>query len=80
MSLTSVPFNMNPIKIAFGLTKADMSDCFENEERASFEHCIIASKGKTAGAVRVSLGIATNFADVNRFLEYCRTFVDRQAD
>ena len=63
-------------EIAFGLTKSDMSDCFENEERASFEHCIIASKGKTAGAVRVSLGIASNFHDVHRFLEYCLTFKD----
>ena len=66
-------------EIAFGLTKADMSDCFENEERASFEQCIIASKGKTAGAVRVSLGIATNFSDVYRFFEYCQTFIDRQS-
>lgn len=66
-------------EIAFGLTKSDMSDCFENEERASFEQCIIASKGKTAGAVRISLGVATNFSDVYRFLEYCRTFVNRTA-
>ncbi len=66
-------------EIAFGLTKSDMSDCFENEERASFEQCIIASKGKTAGAVRVSLGIASNFSDLYRFLEYCRTFVDKTA-
>jgi molybdenum cofactor sulfurtransferase len=66
-------------EIAFGLTKSDMSDCFENEERASFEQCIIASKGKTAGAVRVSLGIASDFSDVYRFVEYCRMFIDRTA-
>lgn len=67
-------------EIAFGLTKSDMSDCFENEERASFEQCIIASKGKTAGAVRISLGIATNFEDVYRFVEYCKTFKDVVAE
>ncbi len=66
-------------EIAFGLSKSDMKDCFENEERASFEQCIIASKGKTAGAVRISLGIVTNFSDVYRFFEYCKTFVDRAA-
>ena len=54
-------------------------DCFENEERASFEHCIIASKGKTAGADRVLMGIAINFADIYKFLEYCQIFVDRTA-
>ena len=63
-------------EIAFGLTKKDMVDCFGNEERASFEQCILAVKGKTAGAVRVSLGIATNFADVYRFLRFVRTFID----
>jgi len=66
-------------EIAFGLTKSDMTDCFESEERASFEQCILAAKGKTAGAVRVSLGIATNFSDVYRFLEYCQAFVDKTA-
>ncbi|MGA2623899.1 MAG: aminotransferase class V-fold PLP-dependent enzyme [Bacteroidota bacterium] len=63
-------------EIAFGLTKKDMVDCFGNEERASFEQCILAVKGKTAGAVRVSLGIATNFDDVYRFLRFVRSFID----
>ena len=30
----------------------------------------------TGGAVRVSLGIATNFADVRRFMEFANEFVD----
>jgi len=64
-------------EIAFGLTKTDMVGCFNNEERASFEQCIMAVKGKTAGAVRVSLGLVTNFSDVYRFLEFAKTFVDR---
>jgi molybdenum cofactor sulfurtransferase len=66
-------------EIAFGLTKSDMSECFENEERASFEQCIVAAKGKTAGAVRVSLGIASNFSDAYRFVDYCKTFIDGTA-
>jgi len=66
-------------EIAFGLTKKDMVDCFDNNERASFEQCVIAIKGKTAGAVRVSLGLVTNFADVYRFLKFAQTFVDRVA-
>ena len=31
----------------------------------------------TGGAVRVSLGIATNFADVHRFMEFASEFADR---
>jgi selenocysteine lyase/cysteine desulfurase len=63
-------------EIAFGLTGSDMRECFIHEERSSFERCIVAMKGKTAGAVRVSLGIATNFEDVYRFLQFARTFLD----
>jgi len=63
-------------EIAFGLTKNDMTECFTHEERASFEQCIIAVKGKTAGAVRVSLGLVSNFSDVYRFLHFVKTFID----
>ena len=66
-------------EIAFGLTRKDMVDCFDYEERTSFEHCILAVKGKTSGAVRVSLGLVTNFQDVHRFLQYARTFKDKTA-
>ena len=33
--------------------------------------------GKSAGAIRISLGIASNFADVERFLEFAAEFRDR---
>ncbi len=66
-------------EIAFGLTKKDMTECFDHEERASFEQCILNVKGKTAGAVRVSLGLVTNFSDVYRFLQFVKTFLDKQS-
>jgi selenocysteine lyase/cysteine desulfurase len=66
-------------EIAFGLTKKDMTECFDHEERASFEQCILNVKGKTAGAVRVSLGLMTNFPDVFRFLQFVKTFIDTKS-
>jgi selenocysteine lyase/cysteine desulfurase len=33
--------------------------------------------GKSAGAIRISLGIASNFADVERFLAFAETFRDQ---
>ncbi len=66
-------------EIAFGLTGSDMSECFTYEERKSFEECLIAAKGKTAGAVRISLGLVTNFADVYRFIQFARTFLNKSA-
>ena len=65
-------------EIAFGLTKKDMTECFDHEERASFEQCILNVQGKTAGAVRISLGLMTNFSDVYRFLQFVKTFIDMQ--
>jgi selenocysteine lyase/cysteine desulfurase len=64
-------------EIALGLTQSDMSECFTYEERKSFEECLVAAKGKTAGAVRISLGLVTNFHDVFRFIQFARLFLDR---
>ena len=33
--------------------------------------------GKSAGAIRVSLGIVSNFADVQRFLDFAAEFRDQ---
>lgn len=66
-------------EIALGLTKEDMMECFDYEERRSFEECLAAARGKTAGAVRISLGLASNFRDAYRFIEFACTFLDRHA-
>ena len=66
-------------EIAGGLTREDFHDCFKNEERMTFEQFITAMDSKHPGAVRVSLGIASNFTDVYRFVEFARAFLDRPA-
>lgn len=63
---------------ALGLTKEELTDCFGNEERMSFEEFIRAMHGKgedAVGAVRVSVGLATNFNDVYQFIEFAKTFL-----
>ena len=40
---------------------------------------IRGSYGKSVASIRVSLGIASNFADVFRFVEFVRGFVDRRS-
>ena len=63
---------------AHGLTEAELADCFRREERMTFEDFVTAMSGKitdAVGAVRVSVGIATNFADVYRFVEFARKFL-----
>ncbi|HUS16167.1 MAG TPA: aminotransferase class V-fold PLP-dependent enzyme [Chloroflexia bacterium] len=60
---------------AHGLTKQDLEGCFKNDERMTFEQFIVIMDGRAVGAVRVSLGLASNFADAYRFLQFARTFI-----
>jgi molybdenum cofactor sulfurtransferase len=67
---------------AHGLTREDLADCFKREERMTFEEFIRVMSGKVknaVGAVRVSLGIASNFEDVFRFVQFAERFIDQQA-
>jgi selenocysteine lyase/cysteine desulfurase len=64
---------------ALGLTADELRDCFDHEERMTFEQFIVAMSQKdveAVGAVRVSLGIASNFADAYRFMAFATTLLD----
>jgi selenocysteine lyase/cysteine desulfurase len=64
---------------ALGLTREELDACFAIEERMTFEQFMaVISSGRdeeAVGAVRVSVGIATNFADVYQFTQFARTFL-----
>ena len=67
-------------EVAHGLTKAEMQEAFKNDERMTFEQFLAVlerADGKSAGAVRVSLGLASNFADVYRFVQFARGLLDK---
>lgn len=62
-------------EIALGISRVELDVCFTqpgHEERLTiddFRHCI---DGKSTGAVRISVGMVTNFNDVQRFLAFAR--------
>jgi selenocysteine lyase/cysteine desulfurase len=56
-----------------------MRECFQNDERMTFEQFLMVMDGKATGAVRISLGVVSNFADVYRFMAFAETFLDRAA-
>ncbi len=66
---------------AEGLNDDDMRAGFELRESINLQSFLrlMQSRGqnKSAGAIRVSLGIASNFADVARFLEFVTSFRDQ---
>jgi molybdenum cofactor sulfurtransferase len=65
---------------AEGLTEDDMVGAIEEGGDMTlprFLQFITHRGGKSAGAIRVSLGIATNFADVQRFLDFAASLRDQ---
>ncbi|NWF68928.1 MAG: aminotransferase class V-fold PLP-dependent enzyme [Chloroflexi bacterium] len=61
------------------LSEEDMKACFQNEERMTFENFLLVMDGRASGAVRVSLGIVSNFADVYKFIEFAKSYLNRRA-
>jgi molybdenum cofactor sulfurtransferase len=67
-------------EMAEGLTEGDMLAGFEvgsNITLPRFLQIIQHRGGKSAGAIRVSLGLVSNFADVHRFCRFVAEFRDQ---
>jgi molybdenum cofactor sulfurtransferase len=68
-------------EIAHNITKAEMAECFKSDEPISFDQftALIRSigEGKSASTVRISVGLASNFADVHRMVTFARGFLDQ---
>jgi molybdenum cofactor sulfurtransferase len=67
-------------EVSLGLSKAQLEGCFRTmPQRMSyddFRRCIV---GNGTGAVRVSLGIASNLADVEAMTTFARRFVNAES-
>lgn len=62
-------------EIALGITGTELAQCFRlpgHEQRMTIDDFRLCIDGKSSGAVRVSLGIVSNAADVTTFLEFAR--------
>jgi molybdenum cofactor sulfurtransferase len=65
-------------EIALGITGTELSSCFrqpEHQDRLTIDDFRLCIDGKSSGAVRVSLGLVSNLADVNRVIAFARQFV-----
>lgn len=60
-------------EVALGITGTELSACFRqpgHESRLTLDDFRLCIDGKSSGAVRISLGIASNFADVAHLLDF----------
>jgi molybdenum cofactor sulfurtransferase len=66
-------------EIALDISSDELASCFSRpkfEERLSdmdFQQCI---DPKATGAVRISVGLVSNFSDIHKFLDFARSFID----
>lgn len=63
-------------EMALGLARDELAGCFSGHDRLTYDDFRLCIDGKSVGAVRVSLGLASNFADVHRFLSFARGFLE----
>jgi selenocysteine lyase/cysteine desulfurase len=62
-------------ELALGISRMELAVCFSqplHQQRLSIDDFRTCIDGKSTGAVRVSVGLVTNFEDVQRFLEFAR--------
>ena len=68
-------------ELALGLSAGELASCFVNSQERftidEFRRCIDA---KSTGAVRVSTGLVSTFADVYRFIQFAQGFADKRAN
>ena len=64
-------------EVALELAEDEMVACFRDKDSETYEQFLHVIDGKTTGALRASLGIATTFADVYAYARFARTFIDR---
>ena len=64
---------------ALGLTETELECALEEQQRMSLPELMIVL-GRVIGALRISVGLASNFTDVYRFMQFARTFIDQPAD
>ncbi len=62
-------------EIALGISRVELDVCFTrpgHEDRLSLDDFRLCIDGKNSGAVRISVGLMTNFNDVQAFLGFAR--------
>ena len=62
-------------ELALGISRVELDVCFTqpgHEDRLTLDDFRLCIDGKNSGAVRISLGLVSNFNDVQAFLEFAR--------
>mgnify|MGYP000895464571 FL=1 len=65
-------------ELALGISSSELTSCFnhpEHDQRLTYDEFRLCIDGKASGAVRISVGLVSNFDDIEHFLEFIRGMV-----
>jgi selenocysteine lyase/cysteine desulfurase len=63
-------------ELAMGISADEMRSCFlRSADRITYDEFRRCIDGKSTGAVRISLGVASTFADASAFMDFARSFL-----
>ena len=66
-------------EIALGISRTELATCFTSpghDQRLSLDDFRLCIDGKSSGAVRVSVGLVSNFEDVQGFLKFAESLLN----
>jgi len=66
-------------ELALGISSGELNSCFnrpDHQQRLTYDEFRLCIDHKASGAVRISVGLASNFADVEAFLAFARGMLD----
>jgi selenocysteine lyase/cysteine desulfurase len=67
-------------EIAHNLTRDEMAQAFNRSEALSFDEFFDWARqehGRNPSTIRISVGVASNFADIYRFMTFLASFIDK---
>ncbi len=65
-------------EVALGISRAELDVCFNgpgHQDRLTIDDFRLCIDGKSSGAVRISVGMVSNFADIQTFLQFARSLL-----
>ena len=65
-------------EMALGISSAELTSCFNKpnfKQRLTYEEFRLCIDGKASGAVRISAGLVSNFADIEAFISFAKNLV-----
>ncbi len=65
-------------EVALGISRVELDVCFNgpgHEDRLTLDDFRLCIDGKSSGAVRMSVGLVSNFEDIQKLLAFCESLL-----